>query len=377
MTLALHAHQFDAVAAAHDIAPNLEGRAAAADRGEATLAADLEDLHMAGLIRAPLGVFAGGVGLCWEPGAVAGGVDVLRVLGRANLAVARLFEGHVNAVKLVTLYGTAATQAGVAHAVRGGALMGVWGADGVRPVTLREGRAGIILDGGKRFASGLGLVSLAVISATDGNGATRLVLAPADDARRADESSWKVSGMRATASGNFDTSGLELDFDALLGGPDDYYCEPHFQGGVWRYAAAQLGAIEALVEAMRANLAARGTLSDPHQAARFARASMACETARLWVREAALAVEAPDADPGSATRAVLARLAVARAATDTMAGVDRALGTAAHFLGHPVERIRRDLSFYLRQASPDDALHAASLALAARAGPVGDFWTAP
>ena len=377
MTLALHAHQFDAVAAAHDVAPNLEGRAAAADRGEATLAADLEDLHMAGLIRAPLGVFAGGVGLCWEPGAVAGGVDVLRVLGRANLAVARLFEGHVNAVKLVTLYGTPATQARVARAVRGGALMGVWGANGVRPVTLREGRDGIVLDGRKRFASGLGLVSLAVISATDGNGTTRLVLAPADDARRADESPWQVSGMRATASGDFEASGLALDFDALLGGPDDYYCEPHFQGGVWRYAAAQLGAIEALVEAMRADLAARGTLSDPHQAARFARAAMACETARLWVREAALAVEAPDADPGSATRAVLARLAVERAATETMVEVDRALGTAAHFLGHPVERIRRDLSFYLRQTSPDDALHTASLALASRAGPVGDFWTAP
>lgn len=367
----------DPVASARAIAPRIAARAGAADRGAATLAPDIDDLRGAGLLLAPLGADAGGVGLCWQAGAVADGLDVLRVLGRANLAVARLFEGHVNAVKLVMLYGGPQTQTRVARALREGALMGVWGADGARPVTIRAEGGRLRLDGAKRFASGLGLVSLAVLTAAAADGANRILVAPVDDPARADATPWRVSGMRATASGDFDASGLTVDSDALLGCPGDYHREPHFQGGVWRYAAAQLGGLEALVEAMRTDLAARGRLADPHQAARFARGVMACETAWLWVREAALTVEAPGAAPDSATRSVLARLVVERAASETMTEVDRALGAASFFSDHPVERLRRDLAFYLRQAAPDGALHAASAALAARRRPVGDFWTAP
>ncbi len=304
-------------------------------------------------------------------------MDVLRLLGRSNLAVARLYEGHVNAVKLVTLYGAPETQARIARAVRTGVLMGVWGADGARPMTILTDGDRLRLDGVKRFASGLGLVSLAVLTGADADGAIRLVVAAVDDPERADASTWRVSGMRATASGDFDATGLEPDPDALLGGPGDYHREPHFHGGVWRYAAAQLGGLEALVEAMRRDLGGRGRLEDPHQAARFARAAMACETARLWVREAALTVEAPGASPGGATRSVLARLVVERAASETMTEVDRALGAASHFADHPVERLRRDLAFYLRQAAPDAALHGAAATLAARRCAAGDFWAPP
>ncbi|MBQ2260030.1 MAG: hypothetical protein II336_01530 [Loktanella sp.] len=238
-----------------------------------------------------------------------------------------------------------------------------------QPVTLH-------LSGQKRFASGLGLVSLAVISGETADGATRLVMAPADDTRRAHPTPWQVSGMRATLSGNFDAGGLRLSRHAFLGGPDDYHREPHFHGGVWRYAAAQLGGIEALVEAMRSDLAAQDRLSDPHQAVRFAHGVMACETARLWIEKAAFAVEMRDADPTTATQSVMARLIVERAATTTISDVDRALGSASFFSGHAVERIRRDLSFYLRQAAPDAALQRVAAALAETAGPVGDFWTA-
>ncbi|WP_144185774.1 acyl-CoA dehydrogenase family protein [Elioraea rosea] len=376
MKLASPVAHRDFVASVRAIAPRIAARATAADQGEMTLAADIDDLRINGVLRAPLSAVAGGVGLCWHPSAVADGVDVLRLLGRANLAVARLFEGHVNAVKLVKLYGAPTTQARVAQAVRAGALMGVWGADGARPVTVRARGDRFVLDGAKRFASGLGLVSIAVLSAADADGASRLIVVPADDPARADTATWRVSGMRATASGDFDATGLALHHDALLGGPDDFHREPHFHGGVWRYAAAQLGGLEALVEAMRVDLAASGRLADPHQAARFARGAMACETARLWVREAAMTVEAPGASPDSATRSVLARLAVERAAIETMTEVDRALGAASYFTDHPVERLRRDLSFYLRQAAPDRALHVASEMLAARSGPVGDFWAA-
>lgn len=363
----------DPVAVVRALASGIAARAAAADRGDASLAPDIAALRDAGVLRAALPARFGGLGLaCAGPG-LAPGAEVLRRLGRANLAVARLFEGHLNAVKLVMLYAGEPTRAQVAAAVAAGALMGVWGADGAAPVRVQADPAGWRLNGVKAYASGLGLVALAVISATDDLGVW-LMLAPVDDPARADPAPWRVAGMRATASGAFDTTGLVVAADARIGPADVYYREPHFQGGVWRYAAAQVGGIEALVEAMRQDLARRGRLDDPHQAARFGRAVLAAETARAMVDLAAHAVEAPGAAPGTATRSVLARLAVERAACDAMAEVDRALGASAHFLDHPVERLRRDLGFYIRQANPDGAMADAARAMAALPAPVGDFW---
>jgi len=105
MNIATLPEASNVVAAVRALTPRIAARAAAADRGEQTLAPDIDDLRAAGLLCAPLAAVAGGVGLCWRTGAVEDGFDVLRLLGRANLAVARLYEGHVNAMKLVALYG--------------------------------------------------------------------------------------------------------------------------------------------------------------------------------------------------------------------------------------------------------------------------------
>jgi len=84
MRLAAPLPERDVVATARALAPRIAARAAGADSGLATLAPDIDDLRIAGLLRVPLGTDAGGVGLCCQAGAVADGVDVLRVLGRAN-----------------------------------------------------------------------------------------------------------------------------------------------------------------------------------------------------------------------------------------------------------------------------------------------------
>jgi alkylation response protein AidB-like acyl-CoA dehydrogenase len=79
----------------------------------------------------------------------------------------------------------------------------------------------------------------------------------------------------------------------------------------------------------------------------------ACETSRLWLESAARAVEQPGAPPESAATAILARLTVEREAVALIQAMDEALGAASFSTSHPVERRRRDLQFYLRQANPD------------------------
>src|ERR1700760_5049090 len=51
---------------------------------------------------------------------------VLAAIGRGNLSVGRIYEGHVNALLLIQKFGTAQQQQNCAAAVTRGDLFGVW-----------------------------------------------------------------------------------------------------------------------------------------------------------------------------------------------------------------------------------------------------------
>lgn len=328
----------------------VERRAAAADAGTTDLSADVEALRREGILASPLPE-CGGLGVL--PEGTLACLALLRALGRANLSLARLVEGHINAVKLAVLYASPATLERIRAGVRAGRLLGVWGADAGTPVTLSSRSGSLVLAGTKRFASGLGAVGEALVTAiTDGG--LQLVLVPADDVSRADASAWRASGMRATRSGTYCLDGLVVERWRLIGAPGDYLREPHFEAGVWRYCAAHLGGAEALYEQLVRQLAAMGRADDPHQARRIAEAAVACETARLWVTAAALRAESGGCEAaGAAAYSLLAREATEAACLTVIDHVERALGTSAHDPANPVERLRRDLSLFVRQAAPD------------------------
>lgn len=331
----------------------IAARASASDQPGADTAEDILALHKSGWLTACLPVSAGGKGWGIEASANREANFVLRNLGRANLSVARLFEGHMNAVKLVDLYGSSPTAQRIFREVKNGALMGVWGADlPHRPVALTETPAGFVLSGTKQFASGLMLVSQAVICVkTDGK--TQLLVAPVDDLIRHDPSEWKMAGMQATASGHYHFDGLALDADAALGGPNAYFTEPYFEGGVWRYCAAHLGGAEALYEGMCDWLRDTKRDKDPIQQQRLVEAALAIGTAEQWIEKAANAVEAARAAPETAIISLMARDVTERSCLTVIAVVEKALGMAAHTIGSDIERGRRDLRLFLCQAAPD------------------------
>ena len=323
--------------------------AAAIDRVGADAAREIAALCEARWLAAclPRGTVTGASGWGSEPEGRAPALTALRALGRANLSVARLFEGHMNAVELVMRLGNDDTRGAMTDIVRGGGLSGVWGADEPGNPVRIEGDA---LQGAKMFASGLGLVDHAVVLA-DSEAGKQLVLVDTSDPARGDASGWNVAGMRATRSGRYDFSGLTR-FTAV-GAPDAYFEEPRFEGGIWRYCAAHLGGAEALYLAMRDMLTQSGRAEDPHQQRRIAEAAVAIETGRLWVERASTAVEAHDALPEAATLSLMAREAVVAACRTVLHTSDEALGTRAYLQGTLVERVRRDLSFWLCQAVPD------------------------
>ena len=275
-------------------------------------------------------------------------LDDLRRVGRADLSVGRLFEGHVNALALFDWYGAPEQKLWLADVLAAGGWFGVWATEPQPGVQLREGR----LSGAKMFATGAGGLAYAVVTVQPGEGPRRLAVVPADCGERADLTGWRVRGMRATLSGRYDVTDLPVTDLNLLGEPGDYDREPRFTAGAWRFTAVQLGGVEGLVLAMRAALS-EAARRDPLQRAKFAEAVVAARTAYLWVREAAerAATEARDAtDFARATRGV-----VERSALDVMELAARATGTRSAFDGERLDKIIRDLSLYLRQAGPDHA----------------------
>lgn len=280
---------------------------------------------------------------------------VLRRIGEVSLPVGRLFEGHVNAAQLIGLYGQASLQQRCAQAVRAGALLGVWGADGKIPLTARTETEGYALSGTKAFCSGLGLVSAALVSAPMAEH-THLFYVEVDDLARMDKRQWQVSGMRATQSGGYDFHDIALAGDAAIGGPDAYFIEPHFLGGMMRMGAVQLGGLDALLEEAVAALRVRGKEDNALAALRIGQMASLREMALATVERLArrLADHAPSED--IAREAVLMREGVEHCIVQALEIAERGLGTMAHREDSTVSRLRRDLSFYIRQAAVDERL---------------------
>ena len=287
-------------------------------------------------------------------------MDVLRIVGRADLSLGRLYEGHVNALALFDWYGSPAQHARLARDLEHGAFYGVWATEPQPGVSIELRADGSrILKGSKSFASGAGGLAYAIVTAQHCADERHLVIVPADETARADVSQWRVRGMRATTSGLYDLTGLVIEAADLLGIAGDYDRDPRFTTGAWRFTAVQLGGIEALLTETRLAMS-ESARQDPLQRAKFADGVAAMRTAYLWVRECALRAARDDGDGPAFAR--MTRGIVEHAALKVMELAARIVGTRSAMDGERIDKITRDLSLYLRQAGPDHARDQAALA---------------
>lgn len=286
---------------------------------------------------------------CGDPRDSPALLELLRLLyaiGRRDLPLGRLVEGHVDAVQIVSRYGDAAQRAAVRAA---GVASGVWNADlPVEPLVLAHGR----LTGGKAFASGAGILSHALVS-VDAEGGRQLVLLDLAAAPPAiDRSWWRVTGMQRSETHLVRWHDHPLPPNALVGRPDDYVREPWFGGGAIRFAAVQAGGIAALVDRTRDHLAAHGRSGDPHQRGRLADLHRAAQSAADAIARAAHGWQVDDV-AGTLARVAAARVAVYAAGEAALTLAAAAVGVQAMFVEHPLAAIMSDLTVYLRQPAPD------------------------
>ncbi len=340
----------------------------------------MDALRTSGLLYATLPAALGGSGLGdpRTPGAVRAHLDVLRILGSGALSVARIWEGHANALQLVEAFAGDHAEAMLREIVARDAVVGLWNTndprDKARLTTQPDGS--YVLTGGKSFASGTGLCTTALVGATlvvDGEdrGWQLVLVDTTDPTVTGDTSWWDVLGMRGSVSGTIAFGGTRIAANRLVGAPEDYHRQPWLVAGVARYAAAQLGAAEQLLAELADALRAGHRDGSDVQLGRVAEVARLVEGSRLWLDRAATITEnlgpcfdvACEVTADVATRHEefaaylgMTRLSVEESSLETLRLVEQALGARSFVRPSVVEQVHRDLVVYLRQPARDAAV---------------------
>ncbi len=288
---------------------------------------------------------ADAIGALEDAGVLAGGLPfseqlvVVRDVARADAAVARIVDGHLNAVERLAVHGEDPLRERELAAVAEDHLrLGVWGAD-PRP---GEGEPARIRDGGlhgvKTFCSGAGGLQRAIVLAGD-------LLAYVDLTRGAlvDPDWFAGAGMRASVSHRVVFDGAPVL--AVLGAPGAIAQEPWFARDAVRTAATWAGAADAAADEAVRLLAAR---PEPSDLERLAAGRIRAEqrTIELW-----LADGGRRGDAGTLRRedGAYLRHVIATATARLLDEAARACGSHPFTTGGGLDRARRDLELFTLQ----------------------------
>ena len=285
-----------------------------------------------------------------DPRSVMDTITEMIQVGRRDVALGRLVEGHVNALQLMRRYGNGVQQEQARTASRDHRVYGVWNADHRdNPLRRSEDR----LRGAKAFASGAGLLTHAVVTteANDPDHVQMWIVELDDYTSSTDRLWWNPVGMQRSETHIVSFDEKQPAKSERLGSPGDYQTQPDFSGGALRFAAVQAGGIAGLYDMMVDDLTSRGRADAPLQRRRIAEGyviaqaaiNAVCSTARRYDVEDELLLPRVDA----------ARHAVLEAAENMLALVQRAVGLSGLMHPHPIATRVTDLMTYIRQPNPD------------------------
>ncbi|MFE6158058.1 acyl-CoA dehydrogenase [Streptomyces sp. NPDC056486] len=270
----------------------------------------------------------------------------LTALGRRDLSLARLAEGHLDAAAILHELN--------APVPAPGERWGVWAArppgPGVRATS--TGREWWI-SGVKPYCSGARSCTHALVTAEADDG-YRLFAVPLDHpGARPVDGTWPAIGMAGSDSLNMSFTGVPA---RAVGGAEGYLARPGFQHGGIGVAACWLGGAHA-VAAPLYERAAAGPLND-HAAAHLGAVDVLLQTADTVLRQAG---EDIDADPldereGARVRSLRVRALAEKVCAEVMDHVGRATGAGPLCQDERHARAVADLTVYVRQHQAEAAL---------------------
>jgi len=338
---------------------------------------DFDDLFRAGLNAPVVPQEYGGLGLGPYRGDVFTLWMMTKEIAKADLSMARCWEGHVNS--LVLLDGMATEEQkrtwfnGV---VEQGDKWVAWSgepqsrspAEKLRFGTYIEKVAGgYVVDGNKVFSTSASGAQRAILLVnTAGPGGARhstgsfdtqllMVCDLSDPSIELDGSWWDPIGMRATVSYLVHFHKTFIPDENLIGYPGQYLKEGWQTCFIPHYAATFLGAAEAAYDYSLEYITTQNKGNDPYIQHHVEQMSVNVETALLWLRHVAALWESGRYQEaqiaGSRARHVIEHLA-----EETVKHSIRACGARSLNRPSALERIYRDLSFYVRHDNDDHIL---------------------
>jgi hypothetical protein len=318
---------------------------------------------------ADAGALTATIGAVREERSVRAEWELLRRVAAADASVARVLDGHLNAVERLEVAAEPELRERELAAVAAGErLLGVWGADPGPgegdPARLAETGAGLVLRGVKTFCSGAGGVDAAMVMVGNDEGEPpALVLLDCGAEVEVDRGWYRAAGLRASESHRVVFH--DAPVTAVLGGPGELARDPWFSRDAMRTAATWAGMVDAAVDAALDELATRRA-DEPLAQLAAGRIEAARGTVDAWLERAADIADAPVApldpdglqlDPHSGSKcrrsprstSIAMRAEIDRAAKLVLGEAAAACGSHPFVTGGRLDRARRDLETFLLQ----------------------------
>lgn len=273
--------------------------------------------------------------------------QMLARIAGCDLALAKLYEGHTDALAILTECGAPQL-----------ATDGIWGVWAAEPP---DARARIVaadgdhvrLSGRKAWCSGALQIDRALITAWTDDGQPQLVaIELSHSSQRVRTHNWQAVGMAATVSADIefaDSPGI------AVGKPGQYLSRPGFWHGGGGIAACWYGAAEALAGYLLQHRLKQHP--DAHADAHLGAVDAALYGARAALRECAAWIDQqPGADASFEVNRTRAH--VEQAVECVMVHVGRALGAAPFCRDSHFARLSADLPVFVRQSHAERDLAA-------------------
>jgi hypothetical protein len=275
-------------------------------------------------------------------------IEALLAVGRTDVPLARLVEGHVDALRILDQAGQVPT---------GDGLYGVWASRSRRTgVAATPTASGWRLDGWLRFASGAGLLDRALVPVWLDDEHHRLIDLDVR-ALPVDETAWVTSAMEVSRSHTVRLDSVPVAEDAAVGPLDFYLDRPAFFPGGVGVAACWAGGAARIADL----LLDRSPQSWPeHVRGRLGVVRVQLVCAAAVVRSTARLLD--ELSPGSGSTAAPvewqaiateARAATASAVTAVLEQARRIGGAAGFAHDEDFSRAHHDLDLYVLQQNSD------------------------
>ncbi|MDF1695923.1 MAG: acyl-CoA/acyl-ACP dehydrogenase [Saprospiraceae bacterium] len=376
MIKSIHQHN-DLIARAKSLAKEkFFSRAEMHDEKAAFPKQNFDDLKEASFLAVLAGQEFGGEGINHSVGNINTQWQITKEFAKADMAFARCWEGHSNAVLLIDKI---ANEDQKKRWFRGIKEKGdIWTAWSGEPQVKKPGQKmsfgtqiqevenGYIVSGTKIFCTSAPGAnwSILFVSPTGPGGARHnsgdsdvimLACDLSDSSIEFDDSWWKPIGMKASVSYLVRFNETFIPRENLMGYPGQYLKEKWQVKITPQYAATFLGGAEAAFEYALNYVKKQNRESDPYVQHRIAHMAMHIDTCNLWLEKTSNHWGSGEIEQAELA-SNCARYFIEKLTTEVIQHAIHVCGARSMIKPSPLERIHRDISFYTRHDNHDQVL---------------------